>query len=227
MNKISTIYIIIFLFVLGFVFIVIYHGFKLYNEKNYQISMKGIFILTNQNILLKRINNLSKVTGNKQFFMSKINKLLSLEPYIKSFTVRYAWPNKIIINIEEITPVAIIKKYGFLTSECKLIKYENLSFENIYFFELNDVILNEFFCKKIMNIQNYLDKRIKLITLLSNGDYKLKINNTEYIINDNFDEMFTKIWRIHKNLQKKNITNLIFLDLRYLSGSAIKTTLVF
>ncbi len=212
-----------FLLTLGFVFIVIYQGFGSHREESYQISMTGIFVLVDQKALLKRINDLSEIVGNRQLFLNRLEKLLTSEPYIQSSTVRYTWPNEVIIDIQEIVPKVLIRGHGFLSSDCMIIGYKDTNFENVHFFDLEKSDLNEFICQQVIQIQPYLTSEIKLITLLSNGDYRLIINDIIYVINNDLDKMFTKVWSIHHGLRRKGLVSSLIVDLRYLSGFTIKS----
>lgn len=224
MNRAFVIRIIGFLLTISFLFFLIYHGFRLHDKKNYQIKMAGTFMLIDQEDLLRRINDLIEISEKRQLFLNQIEKILEAEPYIQSSIVRYIWPNEIIIDVQEIYPQIIIRNHGFLTSKCKVIKYNNVNFENVYLFDLENIDLNPFFCQKAIQIQPYLVSKIDLVTLLSNGDYRLLIDGFEYVITDDLDRMFAKIWRTHYGLLKNNFINPLIVDLRYSSGLSIQPT---
>ncbi len=221
MNRDIVIHISGFLLVLGLVFIALYQGFKPYGGKSYQINMTGSFLLVNQEDLLKRINDLSASVKNRQLFLNQIEKLLVSEPYIGSSNVRYNWPDEIVIDIQEIVPKALIRGHGFLASNCMVINYQGMNFENVYLFELKDIGLNKSTCQKIIKIQPYLTNEIKLVTLLSNGDYRLVIDDVQYVISDDFDKMFARVWRTHHGLWRRGLSDPLIVDLRYSSGGAV------
>lgn len=211
-----------FVIVLGVLAVVTYQGLSLRSEQRYQISVNGVFVLVDQENLLSRINTLALNIESKTQFISELELFLAAEPYIYSSSIRYAWPNEVIIDIDEINPTALISGHGFLSEDCRVIAYEKSLASNIHVFELDQVEINKNSCQQIMAIHPYLNEQIRSVSLISNGDYRLKLDGVEYVISDDFEYMFDRVWRVHRRLKARHLNESLIVDLRYRSGSAIR-----
>mgnify|MGYP001822151096 FL=1 len=82
------------------------------------IQVKGVFIQVDEAALLDRIKTISERNPGRQEFIEHVYQMLNHEPYIATSSVRYSWPNDVVIEIREISPVAILNKSELLSRDC-------------------------------------------------------------------------------------------------------------
>lgn len=190
--------------------------------QEHEVRINGVFVLVDQQELMEKVKRIDAESRDKAQFISQVEHLLSREPYIQSSTLRYSWPNQVVIDIHEITPIALIGGQGYVTSNCKIISSAKTPVTGIPVFEIEGDALDRHSCNKIQEIRPYLGKGVRSVAIMSNGDYKLDVYSRRYVISDDLQTMFEKIRRIERQLNQMNMTEFMTVDLRYSSGSAVR-----
>ena len=206
---------------LGFILLYgIYLGVGGHNTQHYKINLQGIFVLLDEQIVLTAIE---QVVSDRQSDMDSdikaIERVLAKQPLIDSSTIRYAWPNQLFIDIEEIAPIAFVKGYGYLLADCQMIEHQAVRFP-IPTFELQQTNLDELSCHHIQQILPYLEPTIAHVIVMSNHDIRIPIDRVEYVLGKELDRGFGKLKLLQNKLQSHNKPLLV--DLRYTTGMALR-----
>lgn len=190
---------------------------------NRSIQIKGVFLLVDQAELLGRLNRLSVDHPEQGEFVSKVTSLLESEPYVSSSSIRYAWPNAMIIEITEVTPLAIVNGRYLLLQGCRLIEYDpaviNITSQILY---LESDIVDAARCREINKaLANLEFLAADSVSIQSNGDYVLSFAGTRVVVdNAELAPGLAKIADIADRIRKQEISAK-YIDTRYVSGAAI------
>lgn len=202
----------------------IYYGYPQSGSQQYHIHLNGSFVLVDEEELLNRIKNIiQKNNITDGISLRTLEKSLGKEPFVDSATVRYSWPNELVIDISEVLPRAFIRNHGYLSTDCRIInnKQPLIKVSHIPVIQLEDIELNSRYCNKINQIISHFTHEIDYIVLMSNEDLRIAKGSVEYILGKNNQSGFEQLFLIDEQLQKSNETRLI-VDLRYISGAAVK-----
>ncbi|XBC38902.1 MAG: cell division protein FtsQ/DivIB [Buchnera aphidicola (Melaphis rhois)] len=159
-----------------------------------------------------------------------IQHKLKTFPSIKSVTVKKEWPDKLLIHIVDIHPIAYWNNTYILDKQGTLINIlQKLTINNIPYFygpknSEKEILQNYNTIKNILKNNNIL---LKSILLTPQHSLKfLTQENIEIIIgrisNSAQLEKLTHIWNILKYQEKVKRKKIQYIDLRYKSGIAIK-----
>lgn len=189
------------------------------------IHVKGEFLLSDESDLLHRLTTLSERNQNKSNFLNKVYSMLDNEPYISSSSIRYSWPDSVVIEITEVKSIAIVNERQLLLEDCGIIDINSdLSSVDVVNLNIVNKKINRSQCEHVLellsNINAILDQ-INSITLLANNDYVLDFNKTRLIIGkEHVDKFSEKLIQIVK-LIKTDKLKAEYIDMRYVSGAAI------
>lgn len=188
-----------------------------------RIKFNGSFVLVDQGKISGQINGLSEKHPDKYKFQSAVELLLKSEELIKSVSIRYVWPNDVIINVDEVVPVAIVGEKRLLTDDCQIIGYPVSNEDGGFIhFDIGLVQETDFTCRQIMKIIPHVDfNGIKNITIFDNGNFRIGFDGIDYLITGKHISLeIERMKRISSALRDKGMS-VSNVDLRYSSGGAI------
>ena len=201
-----------------------FYDIKQDGEVHRSIQIKGVFVLVDELDLHSRLRQLSVDNNDRREFLKVVRAMLDKEPYLGSSTIRYSWPDEVVIEISEVSPLASINQEQLLLKDCRMIRLDSDSLSvPLIDITVPDEQLGGDFCKKIINTLAYMDiAGARHIEILGNGDYVLYIGRTKLIVGkDQLGKATKKIGRISM-LVRTNRLQAEYVDLRYMSGAAIK-----
>ena len=190
---------------------------------NRSIQIKGVFLLVDQADLLARLNQLSLNHPEQGDFVGKVSSLLESEPYVSSSSIRYGWPNTMIIEIVEIAPLAIVNGRYLMLKKCRLIEYDpaaiNVSAQALY---LDGDTVGPVQCREISKALAELESlHADSVSIQSNGDYVLSFAQAKLVIdNAELPRRLATFADIADRIKKHEISAK-YIDTRYVSGAAI------
>ena len=188
------------------------------------IRIKGVFVLVDEAEFLGRLKELSANNDTRKEFLDDVRLLLGQEPYISSSSIRYSWPDDVVIEITEVSPVAILNDDGLLLGDCQVVgKGSNKLSIKLVAFDTVSEGLEQFQCDQVMEVLPILNLMlVNRATLLANGDYMIEINGQRLVVGlDDIKESSEDIRRIVHQLEKQRV-DAEYIDMRYVSGFAIK-----
>jgi|GEM_PF-3611588 len=188
------------------------------------IHVKGVFVLVDEAELLGRLKELSIGNANRKKFLNEVRLLLEQEPYISSSSIRYSWPNDVVIEITEVSPVAVLNGDGLLLGDCRVVsKGSNKLSIKLMVFDTAGEGIEQFQCDQVMDVLPILNLMlVNRATLLASGDYMIELNGQRFIVGlGDIKESSEEIRRIAHQLEKMNV-DAEYIDMRYVSGFAIK-----
>ena len=188
------------------------------------IRINGVFVLVDEAEFLGKLKNLSANNSGRQEFLAEVRLMLNQEPYISSSSIRYSWPDDVVIEITEVSPVAILNEIELLLGDCRVVsKGSNKLSIKLMAFDTAGQSLKQFQCDQIMEILPILNLMlVDHATLLASGDYILEIRGQRVIVGfESIKESSEDISRI-VSLMKKQGVDAEYIDMRYVSGVAIK-----
>lgn len=212
---------ILFLTIVMFVAVIYLLGAANWGERH--IKFNGIFVLLDQGKISRQVESLSEKHPNKYKFQLEVERMLGSERLIKRISIRYAWPNDVIINIDEVVPVAIVGEGELLTDDCRIISYPGGNKDGKFMhFDLGLSQEVDFTCHQVKKIIPHIGfNGIKNINILDNGNFRINFDETEYLITGrNVSLEIDRMKRISVALREKDMS-ISAVDLRYLSGGAI------
>jgi len=188
------------------------------------IHIKGIFVLVDEANLLGRVKLLSENNPERQQFLDGVDAMLDGEPHVSSSSVRYSWPNDVVIEIFEVSPVAIINDDELLLRDCGVISKgsEQLPVELVNF-DTDGMRITREHCQRIVELLPMLDSvRVTHVTMLVNGDYVFDIGGKQLVVG--VEDARTSKDKIRKmvSLMNGNRMHAEYIDMRYVSGAAVR-----
>lgn len=193
-------------------------------ERHRSIHVKGVFVLFDEQELLTRIMSLSAQERDRQRFIGKVYSMLNKEPYVASSSIRYSWPNEVVISITEINPMAMVNKSSLLLSDCRIVSGSRINSPiNLINIEIDEKLVDENKCQELMGILTVM-RKIPVINLsvLVNDDYVLDTGSgllvAKYI---NIIEDQEKMRKVALMMQTGKL-DAEYVDMRYMSGLAIR-----
>jgi len=215
----------LFMSVFMVVMISILSGYSLlFSHKDRQVSFNGSFVLLDQEGLFSKVDSLSSQHEDRNRFVSEIKKLLSSENLIESYSIRYSWPKEVIVNIREVSPLAILNNNKLITGDCKIFEFsKDVPSDRLMGFFVDTGMDEEYMCEKINTIIPYIDSlEVGKVSILSNGNYRITVNETDYLIaGANVPEEINRMLTISGMLESGDYGRAV-VDLRYSSGGAIQ-----
>ena len=119
-------------------------------------------------------------------------------------------------------PTALIKGHGLLDANCRVVDDAERVIEGMPVFDIESGVVDEETCRQIRAIQPFLRPQVTTVTVLSNGDYRVRVGAMRYVIADASAKTFDRMWRVHRQLARQTGASFI-ADLRYTSGLAVRT----
>lgn len=209
--------------------LVLVAGYQFDNDRdeltvNRSIQVKGVFVLVDEESMLARLKQLSAVNANREDFLAEVRQMLANEPYVLSSSVRYSWPDEVVIEISEVTPVAVVNQRKLLLENCRTVDMDPAGLHTkIITFDTADGKLNESQCRRIVNVLPMLDSiPARHIKMLVNGDYIFDIEGSQLVVGENDIVNSAKKIRRMADLIRMNKINTGYIDMRYISGAAIR-----
>jgi cell division septal protein FtsQ len=188
------------------------------------IRIKGVFVLVDEAKFLDRLKNLSTNNSGRQKFLDEVQLMLDQEPYISSSSIRYSWPDDVVIEITEVSPVAVLNEEELLLGDCRVVsKGGNKLSIKLMAFNTAGEGLQQFQCDQILEILPILNLMlVNRATLLTSGDYILEIKGQRVIVGfESIKESSKDISRIVSSIKKQGV-DAEYIDMRYVSGVAVK-----
>lgn len=191
---------------------------------NRSIQVKGVFLLVDEESMLARLQRMSAANANREDFLAEVRLMLANEPYVLSSSVRYSWPDEVIIEISEVTPVAVVNQRILLLENCRTVDVDPAGLHaRIIAFNTADGKLNESQCRRIVNVLPMLGSiPARHITMLANGDYILDVEGSQLVVGENDIVNSAEKIRRMASLIRMNRINARYIDMRYISGAAIR-----
>jgi cell division septal protein FtsQ len=186
------------------------------------IRINGVFVLVDEAEFLGKLKNLSAKNSGRQEFLDEVRLMLNKEPYISSSSIRYSWPDDVVIEITEVSPVAILNEKELLLGDCRVVsKGSNKLSIKLMTFDTAGQGLKQFQCDQVMEILPILNLMlVNHATLLAN--YILEIKGQRVIVDfESIKESSEDISRIVGFMKKQGV-DAEYIDMRYVSGVAIK-----
>ena len=188
------------------------------------IRVKGVFVMVDEASLLERIKSISVRNPGRQEFIDRTYEMLNHEQYISSSSIRYSWPNDVVIEITEITPAAIVNTSELLLNDCSRVPMASGRAPiNLVGVNTENPLLEENQCRRILGLLPIISAMpVSEITILGNGDYVLAIANRQLLVGK--DDFLRSINRIRKVAQSMYSGRLDadYVDMRYASGMAVR-----
>ena len=174
--------------------------------------------------MLARLKQLSAVNANREDFLTEVRLMLANEPYVLSSSVRYSWPDEVIIEISEVAPVAVVNQRKLLMENCQTVDVGPAGLHaRIIAFDTADGKLNESQCRRIVNVLPMLGSiPVRHIKMLANGDYILDVDGSQLVVDENDIVSSEKKIRRIVSLIRMNRIDARYIDMRYISGAAIR-----
>ncbi len=188
------------------------------------IQIKGVFVLVDELDLHNRLSQLSLNNPDRRKFLDEVRTMLKNEPYLESSTIRYSWPDEVVLEISEVSPVAMINRDRLLLKDCRIVGLESeVLSAPLIDFAVSQEQLGDDICKQILEVLGPIHKTgARHVSILGNGDYVLDFGRTKLVIGkDQFHEVPGKIGKLSM-LIRMNRLHAEYVDLRYISGAAIR-----
>ena len=169
--------------------------------------------------LINYLNNKSLLNVDYQ----KISSFLAESQWVRNFQVNKYYPNKIIIQIYELKPIALFKEKGkfyYINSNFDITDKTVIKHNNSKKILISGIYQKELLKKNFFNITKFsIAKDIKSIKILNLNRYDVYLKNNVYVKLGDYDI----------NLQMKTLTqimkkyqNLNTIDLRNKGRAVIK-----
>jgi cell division septal protein FtsQ len=193
-------------------------------EEYRSIQVKGVFVLVDEKKLLDRIMSVSARYHERQQFIDEVYSMLREEPYIASSSIRYSWPDEVEIAIAEINPLAIVNQSALLIGDCRVVPNSRtgmpIKLPNI---EIDEKSIDESKCRQLQSMLPVIRKlSLNKITALVNSDYILEIDGRQLVTGyENIVNDQNKLLKVIA-MMKSGVVNAEYVDMRYVSGLAIR-----
>ena len=188
------------------------------------IGFNGSFVLVDQKRLFRKVERLSEDIDSTDKFISAVRDILAEESYIESHSVRLSWPNKVVINIEEIEPVAILNGNFLFTGTCGSFRYTgNIRKPGILSIRTKLDVRDLYLCDRVRDISSaWRPSNIDSVEVLNNGNYVIQIAGVDYLVSG--ESVSADMLRLKKISERLSTTDMKIasVDLRYTSGGAVK-----
>lgn len=201
----------------------VYYGYSQSYGQQRHVRLNGVFVLVDEARLLDDIENIlhDKASPDSNA-LHRIEKRLGENPFIDSVSVRYTWPNELVVDINEVSPKAAIHGHGFLTGDCNVISDGRvLSIPSIPVIELESIKFDTSSCRRIMQMLRYITYDIDSIVLMSNENLRVIKGDIQYILGSDLASGFEQFALLDKRLREQGQSRLI-VDLRYIAGAAVR-----
>ena len=202
---------------------------KTNNIENLYFPIKKVTSSELINVNKDDISEAVKYLYSKSFFDIDLNylknKLEKIE-WVRKINVRRSYPNEIIIDIEEHTPILIwnnkmyINKYGekFKVSKIDknipiLISDESRSNEVFSYFELfNDKLSSR---KLDFKITKIVENEIRSLTISLSSGINIQLGSKDV------NNKITLFFEIYKSLNTRDLKKIRYIDMRYSNGFSV------
>ena len=198
-------------------------------SKNLYFPIKNVTSSELINVNKDDISEAVKYLYSKSFFDINLNylknKLEKIE-WVRKINVRRSYPNEIIIDIEEHTPILIwnnkmyINKYGekFIVSKIDknipiLISDESRINEVFTYFELfNDKLSSR---KLDFKITKIIENEIRSLTISLSSGINIQLGSKDVNIK------IPLFFEIYKSLNTRDLNKIRYIDMRYSNGFSV------
>ena len=202
---------------------------KTNNREIFHFPIKTVTSSELINVNKDDISNAVKYLYSKSFFDIDLNylknKLEKIE-WVRKINIRRSYPNEIIIDIEEHTPILIwnnkmyINKYGEKFNASKidknipiLISDESRINEVFSYFELfNDKLSSR---KLDFKITEIVENEIRSLTITLSSGINIQLGSKD--INNKIPLFF----EIYKSLNTRDLNKIRYIDMRYSNGFSV------
>ena len=202
---------------------------KTNNRKIFYLPIKNVTSSELINVNKDDISKAVKYLYSKSFFEIDLNylknKLEKIE-WVRKINVRRSYPNEIIIDIEEHTPILIwnnkmyINKYGekFHVSKIDknipiLISDESRINEVFTYFKLFNEKLSS--RKLDLKITKIMENEIRSLTISLSSGINIKLGSKD--VNNKIPLFF----EIYKSLNTRDLNKIRYIDMRYSNGFSV------
>ena len=141
-----------------------------------------------------------------------------------SSSIRYSWPKDVVIEILEVSPVAIINGSSLLLRGCSVMDIEASQLPvNLVAFDIGGRRLSKEQCRQIIGILPMLESMsIIRVSMLPNDDFSFHVGDGQLIVGQEDIKLSeNKIKRMADLMNAKSI-DVEYVDMRYVSGIAIR-----
>ena len=202
---------------------------KTINSENLYFPIKNVTSSELINVNKDDISEAVKYLYSKSFFDIDLNylknKLEKIE-WVRKINVRRSYPNEIIIDIEEHTPILIwnnkmyINKYGekFIVSKIDknipiLVSDESRINEVFTYFELfNDKLSSR---KLDFKITKIVENEIRSLTISLSSGINIQLGSKDV------NNKITLFFEIYKSLNTRDLNKIRYIDMRYSNGFSV------
>ena len=202
---------------------------KTHNSENLYFPIKNVTSSELINVNKDDISEAVKYLYSKSFFDIDLNylknKLEKIE-WVRKINVRRSYPNEIIIDIEEHTPILIwnnkmyINKYGEKFNVSKidknipiLISDESRINEVFTYFELfNDKLSSR---KLDFKITKIVENEIRSLTISLSSGINIQLGSKDV------NNKITLFFEIYKSLNTRDLNKIRYIDMRYSNGFSV------
>ena len=202
---------------------------KTNNSENLYFPIKNVTSSELINVNKDDISEAVKYLYSKSFFDIDLNylknKLEKIE-WVRKINVRRSYPNEVIIDIEEHTPILIwnnkmyINKYGekFKVSKIDknipiLISDESRINEVFSYFELfNDKLSSR---KLDFKITKIVENEIRSLTISLSSGINIQLGSKDV------NNKITLFFEIYKSLNTRDLNKIRYIDMRYSNGFSV------
>lgn len=202
---------------------------KTNNSENLYFPIKNVTSSELINVNKDDISKAVKYLYSKSFFDVDLNylknKLEKIE-WVRKINVRRSYPNEIIIDIEEHTPILIwnnkmyINKYGekFIVSKIDknipiLVSDESRINEVFTYFELfNDKLSSR---KLDFKITKIVENEIRSLTISLSSGINIQLGSKDV------NNKITLFFEIYKSLNTRDLKKIRYIDMRYSNGFSV------
>lgn len=202
---------------------------KTHNSENLYFPIKNVTSSELINVNKDDISEAVKYLYSKSFFDIDLNylknKLEKIE-WVRKINIRRSYPNEIIIDIEEHTPILIwnnkmyINKYGEKFNVSKidknipiLISDESRINEVFTYFELfNDKLSSR---KLDFKITKIVENEIRSLTISLSSGINIQLGSKDV------NNKITLFFEIYKSLNTRDLNKIRYIDMRYSNGFSV------
>jgi cell division protein FtsQ len=202
---------------------------KTNNSENLYFPIKNVTSSELINVNKDDISEAVKYLYSKSFFDIDLNylknKLEKIE-WVRKINVRRSYPNEIIIDIEEHTPILIwnnkmyINKYGekFIVSKIDknipiLVSDESRINEVFTYFEsFNDKLSSR---KLDFKITKIVENEIRSLTISLSSGINIQLGSKDV------NNKITLFFEIYKSLNTRDLKKIRYIDMRYSNGFSV------
>ena len=202
---------------------------KTHNSENLYFPIKNVTSSELINVNKDDISEAVKYLYSKSFFDIDLNylknKLEKIE-WVRKINIRRSYPNEIIIDIEEHTPILIwnnkmyINKYGEKFNASKidknipiLISDESRINEVFTYFELfNDKLSSR---KLDFKITKIVENEIRSLTISLSSGINIQLGSKDV------NNKITLFFEIYKSLNTRDLNKIRYIDMRYSNGFSV------